>query len=29
MQIHFPGFARIVRDGTAFQPVADAWSNDL
>jgi glyoxylase-like metal-dependent hydrolase (beta-lactamase superfamily II) len=29
MHIHFPGLARVVRDGTAFQLVPDAWSSDV
>ncbi len=29
MHIHFPGLGRVVRDGTAFQLVPDAWSSDV
>ena len=29
MHIHFPGLARVVRDGTAFQLMPEAWSSDF
>jgi glyoxylase-like metal-dependent hydrolase (beta-lactamase superfamily II) len=29
MHTHFPGFARVVRDGTSFRMVPDLWSDDL
>jgi glyoxylase-like metal-dependent hydrolase (beta-lactamase superfamily II) len=29
MHVHFPGFARVVRDGTSFRMVPDVWSDDL
>lgn len=29
MHVHFPGFARVVRDGTRFQMVPDVWTDDL
>ena len=29
MHVHFPGFARVVRDGTRFQMVPDVWKDDL
>jgi glyoxylase-like metal-dependent hydrolase (beta-lactamase superfamily II) len=29
MHIHFPGFARVIRDSTSFQIVPELWSDDL